>query len=81
MTLLTVSTVSTCQCTVKTVRVITARFHMKQTHRNMSVLVHADVEDNTSIFFFRKELELNIYQLHYFATNFKHILCKIIFDI
>ena len=51
MTLLTVATVTTGQCTVITVRVIAARFYMKQTHRTISVQVHADVEDNTSIFF------------------------------
>ena len=32
-------------------------------------------------YFFRKELELNIYQLHDIAKDFTHILCKIIFDI
>ena len=51
MTLLTVATVTTGQCTVKTVHVIAAPFYMKQTHRNIRVQVQADVEDNTSIFF------------------------------
>ena len=51
MALLTVATVTTGQCTVKTVRVIAARFNIKQTDRNISGQVHANVEDNTSIFF------------------------------
>lgn len=56
----------------------------KHAHTSISVHVDKDVENNTSIkksnIICVKELVINIYQLHYVATNFTHIKCKIIVD-
>ena len=85
MTLLTVATVTTVQFTAETVRVLFARCIKKQTRTHKCVYVDKDVENNTSIkksnIICVKELVINIYQFHYVATIYTHMLCKIIIDI